>query len=259
MSTNLTVVEPRTHERWLVGVALGLGGVLFVARYLVLGLLYAKSLVDGSISFVDVVGMWYLLPLSFAFSYPAVFWCATGLCLMLVVAALLWARPRKVARAVLLLVGLVIVITPVIYRYRPAVQAVPDVVMRVPTLPNVLWSAPKAFAAGAEIRRCVYELHGWDVDGALYYTETCGARAAYWRYAPQTDVRKPVAAIPDDVLWKPAARPTGSVEAMMPGDDQLHISTRGAVLVSSDGAWQALIARHLYGTEDVIVIATNIP
>ena len=83
MSTNLTVVEPRTHERWLVGVALGLGGVLFVARYLVLGLLYAKSLVDGSISFVDVVGMWYLLPLSFAFSYPAVFWCATGLCLML--------------------------------------------------------------------------------------------------------------------------------------------------------------------------------
>lgn len=258
MSVDTSVPKRRPGEYWLVRMALGLGGVLFVARYFVLGLLYVKSLVGyGSISFVDVLGMWYLFPLSFAFSYPVVFWCVTGLCLTLVVVALFWARPRKVARVALVLVGLVILITPLIYRYRPAVRAVSNAVLRVATQPNFLWSAPKAFAAGAEIRRCVYALHGWDVAGALYYTETCGARAAHWRYLPHLDTRMKIATVPDDVLWKPAARPTDRVVATMPGDDLLQISTRGAVLASPDGVWRALIARHLYGPEDVVVVAAG--
>ena len=219
---------PRRGGRWLVTAALVLGGVLFVARYLVLGLLYVKSLVaNGSISSLDILGMWYFFLLGHAFSYPAVFWSVFVASLVLVAVALFGGRPRKGARVALALVGLVILITPVIHRYRPAVRAEPDMVMRVPTMPNVLWSAPKAFAAGAEIRRCVFELHGWDVGGGLYYTETCGARVSQWRYAPQADSRQQVAAIPSDVLRELAPRPTDSVNATMPGDDALHVPPEG--------------------------------
>lgn len=246
----------RRGGRWLVKAALVLGGVLFVARYLVLGLLYVKSLVaNGSISSLDILGVWYFFLLGHAFSYPLVFWSVFVASLALVAVALFGGRPRKVARVALALVGLAILITPVIHRYRPAVRAESDTVMRVPTMPNVLWSAPKAFAAGAEIRRCVYELHGWNVEGALYYMETCGARVSQWRYALQTDSRQQVIAVPGDVLRELAPRPTDSVNATMPGDDALQISTRGPVLVSPDGVWRAFIARHLYGPEDVVVVS----
>jgi len=256
MTTNTTTMQLRSSspKNWWVGAALGLGGLLFVARYVVLGVLYVWTLVDDSFSFVAMLGMWYLFPLSFAFSYPLVFWSAFGISLALVVVALFWARPGKVARVLLVLVGLVVLLTPLLHRYRPAVRATADAVLRVPTLPNFLWSTPKAFAAGAEIRRCTYTLHGWDNEAALYYTETCGDRVFQWRYAPQSDTRILVATVPDDVLWTPVARPTDSVRATMPGDDPLQISIRGTVLVSPDGVWRAFIARHLYGPEDVVVV-----
>jgi hypothetical protein len=249
---------PRRSGRWLSVVALVLGGLLFLGQYLALAVMHGLRLVGSPTMPIATLDFAYLYPLGLFFSNPLVFWVSSVLVLGLAVLAWMWGHPGRVARVALLLVMLAVVATPLVRHYRPAVQAQSSVTLRVLTLPT-LWESPsKGFSVGAEVCRCAYALRGWDDDGNLYYTETCGQRVSEWRYSPASDTRTRLSAsLPDDMYRQTVGRPVGYVMASIPGDPQLRLSVREPVLRSPDGAWDAFIAKHVYGPEDVVVVAAG--
>lgn len=144
------------------------------------------------------------------------------------------------------------------WRYRPAVKAQPGVTMRVLTLPTIWESPSKGFAIGAEVQRCAYALRGWDDDGNLYYTETCGQQVSEWQYSPVSDTRTRLSlSLPEGMHQQAVSRPVDCVTASIPGDPQLRLSVREPVLRSPDGAWDAFVAKHVYGPEDVVVVSIS--
>jgi hypothetical protein len=147
---------------------------------------------------------------------------------------------------------------PLVRHYRPAVVAHPGVTMRVLTLPTIWENPARGFSVGAEVQRCAYALRGWDDDSNLYYTETCRQQVSEWRYSPATDTRTRLSSsLPDDMHQQTVGRPVSCVTASIPGDPQLRLSVREPVLRSPDGAWDAFVAKHVYGPEDVVVIAAG--
>ena len=246
---------PRRSGRWLLAAALVLGGLLFLGQYLALAVMHLLRLVGSPFIPIVTLDFAYLYPLGLLFSNPVVFWVSSALVLSLAVLAWVWGHPGRAARVALLLVVLAVVATPLVRHYRPAVAAQPGVTMRVLTLPSVWESPSKGFGVGAEVRRCAYALRGWDEDGNLYYTETCGQRVHEWRYTPTTDTRTRLGQLlPGDMYYEIAARPVDHVTASIPGDPQLRLSIREPVLRSLDSAWDAFVACHVYGPEDVVVV-----
>lgn len=249
---------PRRSGRWLLVAALVLGGLLFLGQYVALAVLHGLRLVGSPTLPIATLDFAYLYPLGLLFSNPVIFWVSSALVLGLAGLAWAWGHPNRAARVALLLVILAVVVTPVVRHYRPAVKAQPGVTMRVLTLPGVWESPSKGFGIGAEVARCAYALRGWDDDGNLYYTETCGQRVNEWRYVPTTDTRTRLSAtLPDEMHQQVVSRPVDCVMASFPGDPQLRIAVREPVLRSPDGAWDAFVAKHIYGPEDVVVVAAG--
>ena len=246
------------RNKGLLIAALSFGGLLFVGRYLVSALAYVAWRMGLPTALVAGLDVAYLYPLSVLFAQPGVYWIASGLGLLLVVAALVFAKPGRLAVAALAAIALAIVGGAVFSRYEPAVEARPGVTMRVPTKPGWWASAAKSFRVGAEIRRCDYALEGWDRSGGLLYVETCGTHQRRWRYAPADDTLAPSAAVAD-VSAEQVDRPTDRIAAAIPGDLSLSFTVRTPVLRSPDGAWDAFVARHVYGPEDVVVVAVSPP
>lgn len=228
---------PRRSGRWLLIAALVLGGSLFLGQYLALAMLHGLRLIGSPTLPIATLDFAYLYPLGLLFSNPVIFWVSSAVVVGLAVLAWVWEHPSRVARVALLLVILAVVVTPVVRHYRPAVKAQPGVTMRVLTLPGVWESPSKGFGIGAEVARCAYALRGWDNDGNLYYTETCGQRVNEWRYVPTTDTRTRLSAtLPDEMHQQVVSRPVDCVMASFPGDPQLRIAVREPVLRSPDGA-----------------------
>lgn len=253
-----TSSKPRRSGRWLLVAALVLGGLLFLGQYLALSMMHGLRLVGSPTMPIATLDFAYLYPLGLLFSNPIIFWMSSGLVLGLAVLAWVWGHPNRTARVALLLVVLAVVATPVVRHYRPAVKAQPGVTMRVLTLPSIWESPSKGFGIGAEVARCAYALRGWDADGNLYYTETCGKRVSEWQYSPATDTRTRLSASPPaDMRQQAVSRPVDCVTASIPGDPQLRVSVREPVLRSPDGVWDAFVARHVYGPEDVVVVASG--
>ncbi len=245
------------HGKVLLVAALGFGGLLFVGRYLVMALMYVAQRLDFPTAVIAGLDFAYLYPLGVLFSQPGVYWACSGLGLLLIAAALLWANPRHVTVVALVIIALVIVGQGLFLRYRPAVKARPGVSMRVPTLPG-WWERPaKYFRVGAELRRCSYTLEGWDQSGGLLYVETCGERQQRWRYVPADDIRTPSDPVVD-LVAEGVDRPTDRVTAAIPGDPRLSVTVRTLVLRSPDGRWDAFVARHVYGPEDVVVVRGDV-
>ena len=136
--------------------------------------------------------------------------------------------------------------------------------MRVPTQPGFLGGVIKAAQAGAEKVPCKYELLGWNVTNQLFYQSACGNDAAVtWWYDPRgpsgephVTPRAPGGLARDEMLsyevldrvrasgvWPPDAEP-----------GTRSIQLRQGSLRSPDGQWVALVARHVYGPEDVVIV-----
>jgi hypothetical protein len=242
----------------LLVAALGFGGLLFIGRYLVMGLMYVAQRLDLPTAVIAGLDLAYLYPLGVLFAQPGIYWGFSGLSLLLIAAALIGARPERTLTAALVTVALIVVGSAVFLRSRPAVEARPGVSMRVPTLPG-WWERPaKYFRIGVERRRCSYTIEGWDRSGGLLYVETCGERQRRWRYVPASDTRTPVDAIVDLLVTERVARPTDRVTARIPGDLGLDLTIRTPVFRSPDGRWEAFVARHVYGPEDVVVVRSGV-
>ncbi|MFB0535431.1 MAG: hypothetical protein ACETWR_10655 [Anaerolineae bacterium] len=194
-----------------------------------------------------------------------------GLVLALIALGLLVAHDRgqvwRRARFYLLIICAVSILTfPWFYPYQPAVVAAPGYEMRWPTQPGLLDGVIKRAQVSMEIRLCEYTALGWGAEGVLYYEEACKDRAPQvWAYNPDRDSRpRQVAIAPADLIqttiprssvlewvWSPGVRPADTEPEVR------HIKVREHGVASPDNRWVAVVVRHIYGPEDLLVISGN--
>ncbi|MCL5952426.1 MAG: hypothetical protein M1132_12030 [Chloroflexi bacterium] len=258
----LPILSPRV---WLVVVALLVAGLVFAPLYLAMAIYPWLPH-----SFSGPPPMWYsaLGLLNFGrdllFSDLARYLVVSLLGIGTAAVALLWARPYRIVQALLVLALLAILVFPWIYEYQPGLVAAPGYAMRVPTHPGFMGGVVKRAQDGAEQVPCKYELLGWDVTNILFYQATCGNDPAVtWFYDPRGAIddphvtpRAPGGLARDEMLsyevldrvrasgvWPPDAEP-----------GVRSIQLRQGSLRSPDGQWVALISRHVYGPEDVVIV-----
>ncbi len=258
----LPLVSPRV---WLVVVALAIGIVVFAPLYLamLLGPWMPRS-------FYGPPPTWYFVLMSLNLGRDSLFadlpryLIANALGIAAALVALVWARPHRIVAILLGLVLVAMLAFPWVYQYQPALVAAPGYAMRVPTQPGFLGGVVKSAQAGAEKVPCKYELLGWDVTNQLFYQSTCGNDPAVtWWYdlrgasgEPHVTPRAPGGLSRDEMLsyevldrvraagvWPPESEPGAR-----------SVQLRQGALRSPDGQWVALVARHVYGPEDVVIV-----
>jgi len=151
--------------------------------------------------------------------------------------------------------------------YQPAVVAAPGYDMHWPTQPAGARTAiTKSYQRFVETRTCEYAVLGWSAEGTLYYEETCeDADPQTWSYAPgsQSEPSAVEASPPDlfqqtvprrailDWVHAPQVRPADAE----PSVRRLKVRVDGGA--SPDGRRVAVVVRHLYGPEDVLVLESE--
>lgn len=152
-------------------------------------------------------------------------------------------------------------------RYQPAIVAAPGYDMDWPTQPADAGAAIiKSYQSFVETRTCEYTVLGWSSEGTLYYQETCeDGDPQTWSYAPGFESEpSAVEASPPDLFqqtvprraildWvrSPGVRPADA-EPMV-----RNLEVRVDGLASLDGRWVAVVVRHIYGPEDVLVLESE--
>jgi hypothetical protein len=150
-----------------------------------------------------------------------------------------------------------------VFRYQPAVVAAPGCEMRWPTRPALGASVVKSYQRFFETRPCEYTVLGWSAAGTLFYQEGCQDNLPQvWAYdlekgnqpsrmdASPTDLLQEAIPCSSILEWvrSPRVRPADA-EPMV-----RNLTVRVDGLASPDGRWVAVVARHIYGPEDVIVL-----
>jgi hypothetical protein len=150
------------------------------------------------------------------------------------------------------------------FRYQPAVVAAPGHEMRWPTRPEQWASVVKSYHRFLEIRTCDYTVLGWSGDGVLFYQEACqDDLPQVWACNLENGDRpQHVETVPLDLVQETASR--SSILEMVrspgvrPADAEpmvRNLEVRVDGLASPDGRRVAVVVRHIYGPEDVIVLA----
>lgn len=217
----------------------------------------------------------WLTPLSIVLYVPFAFFAytifgnvyaytlATLASLTAVVTGLMKERSNKLLRVWFLLVMFATIAFPLFFRYKPALVAAPGVRMQWVTNPGFLGGIIKASQNTVERTPCEYELLGWSADNWLYYRTTCSAETQIWQYAPiQSGSPIQVSSGPAN-LGRSAVSENGVLEMVRAEGVRpaaYESATRPLLLesggiVSPDGQWTAVVTQHVYGTQDVIVLA----
>jgi hypothetical protein len=151
--------------------------------------------------------------------------------------------------------------------YQPAVVAAPGYDMYWPTQPAGAWDAiTKSYQSFVETRTCEYTVLGWSAEGTLYYKETCedgGPRT--WSYAPGSKSEaSAVETSPPNLFQQTVPRRAildwVRVPQVRPADAEpsvRRLKVRVDGLASPDGGRVAVVVRHLYGPEDVLVLESE--
>ena len=257
---------------WLVPASLIFIGVFFGSRYIRFPFALLAQSVDTMPTPLWLsrrlrwvwMGFLLLRPIDLLFTSLTAYLALSAVGLVLGIAAIALARPRKLSLALLLLGLLAIAALPFVSQYRPAVTVDPvEAHVRVPTQPGRIAGVVKTTQAGAEVRHCEYKLLGWSTQSALYGEETCGTRHRTWVYWPMSDQRlQTVTIVPADLFQQSVSREdlrAEGVRATIPHDETLRITVRESGLASPESGsqgswWYAFVARHVYGPEDVVVV-----
>jgi hypothetical protein len=151
-----------------------------------------------------------------------------------------------------------------IVRYQPAVVAAPGHEMHWPTRPSPAASVVKSYQRFLEIRTCDYALLGWSAGGTLFYQKACrDSQPQVWahdlekRDRPHLVEVMPLGLAQETVprslilemVRSPGVRPADA-EPMV-----RSLEVRADGLASPGGRWVAVVVRHGYGPEDVIVLS----
>ncbi|GEM_PF-1595777 len=234
-----------------------MGGVALVMRLLGPGALNSPLSNVLAIS-VGMGAFWVTTLLSELGFYLGV--SAAGIALA--VAGLLFGPRRRLLLAVEALTLLGILAFPWFFRYRAPVVAAPGVTLHVATQPGLLHGVVKSAQAFAEIVPSSYEILGWSADGVLYYRETVRATQELrtWAYTPGAAAQL-VAAAGDLAPTVPVRRVAlqervrGEVWPENAEESTRALKMRHDGVASPDGRWAAAVAQHIYGPQDVIVVA----
>lgn len=196
------------------------------------------------------------------FSNAALYLLTTTIGVAAVVGAWFLGKANWRLRGWLLILLIGVLAFPLAFRYQPALGAAPGYHMRVATAPGFLDGIVKSAHNAIEETPCEYELLGWSADPQLYYRAVCGTASTVWRYAPSQTGRAVAVDAPPSTL-NDAALARSAVLKMVRGThirpqsvepDTRSLLLVGAGRVSPDGEWIAVVTRHVYGTQDVIVL-----
>jgi hypothetical protein len=157
--------------------------------------------------------------------------------------------------------------------YQPAITARPDAVLRWVNAPSGRLDAiARSLQAMAEQRPVVYEPLGWADNQRFAYRERHDARfdrsGAWHEGAPgpflvydlESGTSSPWAGALEDLVVQPCAMSdcvAPLTERFYAGSGWLYLpGNYNAVLSSPDGRWVALVVRHIYGPEDLVVVGS---
>lgn len=265
-------------NRLPMGVAVAANLLLFAPFYLpgALELLYRQVAIDPmSPAIFEVVrGMFFH---NLFFAQPGRYLLASAVGMALLMAVMLLGRPSRLMGLLPALTLAGVLVVPWVYGYQPAVSAAPGYRMLVPTQPGLLEGVTKRAQRFAELRPCDYSLLGWSADDTLYYREACrGVAPQVKAVAPaQEGSPRQVEAAPPDVsaegrlsaadrVRSPAwtRGPDGrlvesAIESAEAERSSIRIKLRETGLASPSGRWVAVVARHIYGPEDVLILSKD--
>ena len=146
-------------------------------------------------------------------------------------------------------------------RYQPALLAEPGFTLHNITEPGWLDGRVKSLQAITEQTPCHYTLLGWQDETDFYYEAVCGQRSQLWRYTVATGLLEKATAAPNDLYAEtiPAENMTESVLANVYPRELATVSREvfieGDAFPSPDGRFTALISRHVYGPQDVLLLS----
>jgi hypothetical protein len=151
--------------------------------------------------------------------------------------------------------------------YQQAVVAAPGYDMHWPTRPAGAWAAiTKSYQSSVETRTCEYTVFGWSAEGTLYYQETCqDSGPQVWSYNPDSENEpRAVEASPPDLFQQAVPRRAildwVRVPQVRPADAEPSVRRLGVRvdgLASPSGRRVAVVVRHVYGPEDVLVLESE--
>lgn len=150
--------------------------------------------------------------------------------------------------------------------YQPAVVAAPGYDMHWPTRPAAWAAITKSYQSFVETRTCEYTVLGWSDAGTLYFEETCqDSGPQVWSYNPDSENEpSAVEASPPDLFQQavlrraildwvhvPQVRPANAEPSVR------RLAVRVDGVASPNGCEVAVVVRHIYGPEDVLVLESE--
>ena len=196
------------------------------------------------------------------FSHPTLYLLVSAL--GIIAALLMMWRDQWPWRLVGFALALAVVAFPFVFGYRPALTAAPGYRMWHVTQPAWIESVTRMALNLTEQRTCEYAIEGWDNTDVLYYASTCGAETRHWQFDPASGTSTQVDGItnttPGTIVPRPElltmVRAGGvSPQSAEPSTRELYLHSEG--WRSPSGQFIALIARHVYGPEDVLIVASG--
>jgi hypothetical protein len=146
--------------------------------------------------------------------------------------------------------------------YQTTIQVTDEYRMTSPTQPSFLERGLRNLQVLGEVTPCSYRLLGWK-DQILFYEEICSNQNKVYQFNPQTEegLRTP-AFLSTQSLYVRSRNHTEildkfQADGVVPPEAELSVielSLRGNALVSPNGEWLAIVAKHVYGPEDILVI-----
>lgn len=248
-----------------LALTLGAPFLLFFVSFAVMGVSSQTVSSEASVEWLTFLGVFYLgtVPVGVLCLKPGVYLAVSIAGLAASLATLKARAPAQGWRIIAALSLLAIAAFPFVYRYTPALNAAPGYQLLWVTEPNLLESVTKRAQITLEQRPCTYTLLGWSAE-ALYYQAACTDGHRVWRYQPGLGRgAEAIGDAPQD-LWR-LERPAlelvraGGVQPAHFEPDTRAIHLRGKGLASQDGRYVAIVAQHIYGPEDVLVLTPTGP
>jgi hypothetical protein len=261
-----TLQQPtRVHgaKGWLAGIAVIYGGILFIvptALRAAQPILFAH----GNIPLPSAIWwtLWLISSLRrLLFSSTLSYLLVSIVGVLLVVASVIVTQRSRLSLALLLITSLGILAYPFLNVYRPALTAAPGYEMRVATQPGPLDGIVKATQASLEITPCRYTLLGWNTSEQLFYKEQCDGVTRTWLYDVAQKKALSVIAPPNTYVMNTCSDITVSEWVRAPSiyppemePDVRKVYLEGNSRPSPNCRWTAVITRHVYGPEDVVLL-----
>lgn len=146
--------------------------------------------------------------------------------------------------------------------YHPALMAAPEHSLYNMTDPGWLNGRIKTVQAIIEKTPCSYTLLGWQDEESLYYEADCAGGSQLWQYLVSANRSEKITAVPPELYTEmvPATDITEGVLADIYPRELSTVSREtfivGDVLPSPNGRFIALISRHVYGPQDVLLLTS---